>query len=168
MLRNPSDVEDVLQNAIMAAFARFDCYAEGTNFRAWIFRFVTLEIFNRNRHRQPTPASESLEQVQDRSPEEPAVAETRWEVLLDNPELLLDIFEDQVVAALDQLSTSERAVLLLRAIGDFSYQEIHGILSMPVGSVMGYLSRARQKLRNSLAEYAIEHGYCRRNEEPQP
>jgi DNA-directed RNA polymerase specialized sigma24 family protein len=53
MLRNPSEVEDVLQKAVTEAFARFDRYAEGTNFRAWMFRFVTLEIFNRNRKSEP-------------------------------------------------------------------------------------------------------------------
>jgi RNA polymerase sigma-70 factor, ECF subfamily len=164
MLRNPSDTEDVLQNAVMAAFSRFDRYAEGTNFRAWTFRFVTLEIFNRNRKRGPTLAEEFLEEVVDESPEEPSEAETRWAMLLDNPDLLRDHFEDQVVAALDQLTAAERAVLLLRAVGEFTYHEMHEILSIPLGSVMGYLSRARQKMRKALGEYAVQHGLFRRQE----
>src|SRR5437660_7190192 len=53
MLRNRSMVEDVLQSAVAAAFAQFDRYTEGTNFRAWVFRFVTLEVFNRNRKHEP-------------------------------------------------------------------------------------------------------------------
>src|SRR5947209_4350761 len=55
MLRDRSEVEDVLQTVVMTAFSRFDRYAEGTNFRAWMFRFPTLEAFNRNRKRQPDP-----------------------------------------------------------------------------------------------------------------
>ncbi len=72
--------------------------------------------------------------------------------------MLLDHLDDTLTAALEKLPTPERAVLLLRAIGEFSYYEIHGLLSIPVGSVMGYLSRARKKLRVSLAAYAAERG----------
>jgi DNA-directed RNA polymerase specialized sigma24 family protein len=53
MLRNPAWVEDVIQAAVAEAYARFDRFTEGTNFRAWMFRFVTHEIFNRNRKRGP-------------------------------------------------------------------------------------------------------------------
>jgi RNA polymerase sigma-70 factor (ECF subfamily) len=63
-----------------------------------------------------------------------------------------------------RLAPAERTVLLLRAIGEFSYHEIHKILSIPVGSVMGYLSRARRKMRNALAEYAIQNRLIRREE----
>jgi DNA-directed RNA polymerase specialized sigma24 family protein len=38
-------------------------------------------------------------------------------------------------------------VLLLRAIGGLRYREISDSLSIPLGSVMGNLSRARQKMR---------------------
>jgi RNA polymerase sigma-70 factor (ECF subfamily) len=80
----------------------------------------------------------------------------------DAPEVVLEHLDQVVAEALDKLPPLERAVLLLRAIGDFSYQEIHELLSIPVGSVMGYLSRARQRLRISLGEYAAEQGLFRR------
>jgi DNA-directed RNA polymerase specialized sigma24 family protein len=53
MLHDGSLVEDVLQSAVMEAFARFDRFAAGSNFRAWMFRFVTWEVLNRNRKREP-------------------------------------------------------------------------------------------------------------------
>lgn len=168
MLRNPSDTEDVLQSAIMTAFALFDRYAEGSNFRAWMFRFVTLEIFNRNRKRGPALFGDALNNVPAQPLEEPPALEGQWETLLENPDRLMDHFEDRVVATLDQLAPAERAVLLLRAVGEFTYQEMHEILSIPLGSVMGYLSRARQKMRRSLADYATQRGLIRRTEEPRP
>ncbi len=158
MLRNPSLVEDVIQDAVCASFARFDRYAEGTNFKAWIFRFVTLEIFNRNRKHEPIalgdlPGGALAEKSWDFVPSEDTYA-----AMLNDPDVLLDHLDDTLTAALEKLPTPERAVLLLRAIGEFSYYEIHGLLSIPVGSVMGYLSRARKKLRVSLAAYAAERG----------
>jgi RNA polymerase sigma-70 factor, ECF subfamily len=165
MLRNPSQVEDVLQTAMMEAFARFDRYAEGTNFRAWIFRFVTLEIFNRNRKREPILFADARNDVPAQPLEE--IPEDAVAAMLEDPGPIMEHFEDQVVKALWQLTHSERAVLLLRAIGEFTYQEMHEVLSIPLGSVMGYLSRARQKMRQSLADYSAKH-YLARRKEPRP
>lgn len=163
MLRDPSHVEDVLQSAIMEAFARFDRYTEGTNFRAWIFRFVTLEIFNRNRKREPTPWGEGLDNIP--SPPSQDFSDDAVAVVLESPGLLMEHFDEQIVDALWQLTTAERTVLLLRAVGEFSYHEIHGILAIPLGSVIGYLSRSRKKMRQALADYVAERG-LHRTEEP--
>lgn len=165
ILRNSSDTEDVLQSAVMEAFARFDRYAEGTNFRAWIFRFVTLEACNRNRKREPTLLGEFLDDLPTQPLED--LPDDALDMLVENPGPLMEHFEDHVVHALWQLTPSERAVLLLRAVGEFSYQEMHEILATPLGSVMGYLSRARQKMRRSLLDCAAQLDPCRRNEEPQ-
>ena len=51
---------------------------------------------------------------------------------------------------LQSLNGSERAVLLMRAIGDLRYREISECLGIPFGSVMGNLSRARQKMRDTI------------------
>jgi DNA-directed RNA polymerase specialized sigma24 family protein len=48
---------------------------------------------------------------------------------------------------------------LLRAVGEFSYREIQELLSIPLGSVMGYLSRARSRLRVALSAYAATRGF---------
>jgi len=165
LLRNPSDAEDVLQLAVTEAFAHFDRYAEGTNFRAWMFRFVTLEAFNRNRKRQPTLLGEFSGDVP--APPLNELPEDALETLIEDSGSVIEHFEGEIVRALGQLTPSERAVLLLRAIGEFSYQELHEVLSIPLGSVMGYLSRARQKMRQSLLDFAARRGSRLHNEGPQ-
>jgi RNA polymerase sigma-70 factor (ECF subfamily) len=164
MLRKSSLVEDVIQSAVAAAFVKFDRHVEVVNFKAWIFRFVTLEIFNRNRKHEPIafgdvpadlPVEESWELV--------AQADT-FAAMLEDPDVVLEYFDDVVVDALERLPVIERAVLLLRAIGELSYNEIREILSIPLGSVIGYLSRARKRLRLSLADYAAQHGLYRKPE----
>ena len=167
MLRNRSLVEDVIQSAVGEAFAKFDRYAAGTNFKAWIFRFLTLEIFNRNRKHEPLfladapadlPADESWELVN---------LSTTLDAMLEDPDVVLQYFDDEVVEALTRLAPFERAVLLLRAVGEFSYKEIHELLSIPLGSVIGYLSRARKRLRVTLAEHAERRGLFRRDALPE-
>jgi RNA polymerase sigma-70 factor (ECF subfamily) len=157
MLRDRSAVEDVLQAAVTAAFSQFDRYAEGTNFRAWMFRFVTNEALNRNRRRDPAPWGEFPLEAAVEPEEFPAPGDLAA-MLVERPGVVREHLDGLVARALDELPPAERTVLLLRAVGEFSYQEIHTILAIPVGSVMGYLSRARLKLRQSLAGYAAERG----------
>jgi RNA polymerase sigma-70 factor, ECF subfamily len=158
MLNNRSLVEDVIQSAVSEAFAHFDQFIAGTNFKAWIFRFVTFEIFNRNRKREPV----SFGEVPPESPVEEswelATQDAAMTAMLEDPDVVLEYFDDAVVDALRHLPSKERAVFLLYSAGEFSYKDIHELLSIPLGSVIGYLSRARKRLRVSLAEYAFRHG----------
>jgi RNA polymerase sigma-70 factor, ECF subfamily len=163
MLRKRDQVEDVLQSVVALAFSQFDRYAEGTNFKAWIFRIATLEIFNRNRKSDRRREAVSIDELPgDLLADESWPLVEREEVfsaMLKDPEAVLDQFDDVVTTALEDLAPRERAALLLRSLGDFSYDEIHQLLDIPVGSVIGYLSRARQRLRLSLATYADQHGF---------
>lgn len=158
LLRDHSQVEDVLQTSVAAAFAQFQNGTEIRNFKAWVFRFVTLEAFNRNRKREPVSFGELPADLAAEESWGLIAHEAMFEAMLDDPDIVLGLFDDAVVEALAQLSSSERAVFLLRAIGEFSYKEIHELLSIPLGSVIGYLSRARHRLRISLAEFAFQSG----------
>lgn len=159
------EVEDVLQSAIAIAFRDFDLYAEGTNFRAWVFRILANEILNRNRRDATRREVDFVDDVADElaGGEAAAIAprselpEQVWERMLEDPESVLDACDDGITRSVRELSGQERNVLLLRAIGEFKYREIADILDVPIGTVMGQLSRARQRLREDLLGYAIEH-----------
>lgn len=95
-------------------------------------------------------------------------AEEVFAELLHHPDEVPENLDGPLAEALGQLPALERAVLLLRAVGEFSYREIHQLLSIPPGSVMGYLSRARRKLRRSLADYAARQGLSAPRRLPRP
>jgi len=69
-----------------------------------------------------------------------------------NPEevVLQDESDTSVRKALETLPTSFREVLILREIEGLSYQEIAEITGMPAGTVMSSLSRARDRLRQTV------------------
>lgn len=159
LLRDRSLVEDVLQTAVAAAFSQFQGGTEVKDFKAWIFRFVTLEAFNRNRKLEPITFGDVPADLAAEESWGLVSLEATFEAMLEDPDVVLELFDDVVGEALGQLAASERAVLLLRALGEFSYKEIHELLSIPLGSVIGYLSRARQRLRIALAGYAAERGW---------
>jgi RNA polymerase sigma-70 factor (ECF subfamily) len=165
-LHDRGGVADVLQSAIANAYRDFDLYVEGTNFRAWIFRYVHLEILNANRksargRHEPLPADLSIEEAWQFALDEPL-----QKALLDDPEKVLEQCDALVAQAVLELAPLERAVLLLTAIAEFKYREIAEILQVPIGTVMSSLSRGRLRLRQRLVQYAQEHGYLRSKGHP--
>jgi RNA polymerase sigma-70 factor (ECF subfamily) len=70
----------------------------------------------------------------------------------ETPEsLLLQRSDWQLVQqALEQLPVAHREVLLLCDVEEMSYQEIATAMSIPIGTVMSRLSRARRALRESV------------------
>jgi RNA polymerase sigma-70 factor (ECF subfamily) len=148
------EAADALQNAVMRGFAAFDRYRPDASFRAWMFKILTREAFAMNRkHARVARHEYQLE------PEELAGLPVSGDCGQEGPasptlDELDETLEPALSMGLRTLSETERAVLLLRAMGDLRYREISEGLGIPLGSVMGNLSRARQKMRAVLARSA--------------
>jgi len=163
-LHDPGGVSDVLQNAIASTFRDFHLYAEGTNFRAWVFRYLHLEIQNWNRkyrrdRHDDLPADLSVEETWELVLNEPLL-----QVLLDDPDVVLDECDAVLAEAVRSLAPLECSILLLHAIGEFKYREIADILQVPIGSVMSSLARCRLRLRQRLVAYGEERGLLKPEE----
>jgi RNA polymerase sigma-70 factor (ECF subfamily) len=147
---DPRDTADAIQNAVLRAFRAFDRYHDDASFRAWMFKILTNEIFALNRKRGRIAKFEvpvEAEQLASFADTEPGMASAD---LMISWEALADALDQEVVAALGALNEMERTVLLLRAIGSLRYREISESLDIPLGSVMGHLHRARQKMRDAV------------------
>src|SRR5437667_3874433 len=147
MVFDRRDFEDALQNAVLRAFRAFDRYHDDASFRAWMSKILTNEIFAINRKRGRVAQFEIA--VEPDEIEEFASLDFAAELPL-SWETLSDALDEELVAALQKLNDAERAVLLMRGIGDLHYREISECLGIPLGSVMGNLSRARQKMRDAV------------------
>jgi RNA polymerase sigma-70 factor (ECF subfamily) len=150
MVYNPADAPDALQNAVCNAARTYGRFQEGTNFRAWMFTILTREIFAINRQHARIAAHEcgvepeELEAYSDTAHTSDQGSDC---ANLDS----MDWCDQSVATALQALTRHERSTLLLRAIGGFHYEEIASSLEIPLGSVIGYLGRARRKMRSALA-----------------
>jgi len=144
------DAPDALQNAVMHAFKAFNRYHEDSNFRGWMFKILTNEVFKLNqKHGRLARLEYQLEPAElEVLPALESSLEYRdW---LNAPDALADALDEQLLAALRTLTEAERAVLLMRAVGDFRYREIAEALDIPLGSVMGNLARARKKMQDAI------------------
>jgi RNA polymerase sigma-70 factor, ECF subfamily len=152
----PQEAPDTLQNAVLRAFAAFARYQPQASFRAWMFKILTREAFAMNRkHARIARHEFQLE------PDELAGLALAAEG--DAPGAADPALEPAMAAGLKTLTDSERAVLLLRAVGEQKYREIAETLDLPLGSVMGHLARARQKMRAVLAQANRGAGTLREN-----
>jgi len=142
LVQNGDDAEDLVQETYLKAFRSFGSFQHGTNFRAWIFRILKNTFLNScsKLERRMTVAMD---------PEEDFGS---WAVTLDTPESLL-IENTRIAAvqcAIEQLPVNFREVILLREVEDASYGEIAEKLSIPIGTVMSRLARARTEVSKSV------------------
>ena len=142
LLRRRADSEDVAQEAMLRSYRFFGGF-HGGDARAWLLQIVRntcytwleknrpMEMkteFDEEQHVQPSPTPESL-----------AIASDDRE---------------RLTRALETLPPRFREVLVLRELEGCSYKEIATITSIPIGTVMSALSRARQRLQQALTQRA--------------
>ena len=154
MLDRPDQAQDVLQSALATAWKQRQSFRSGTNFRAWMYRYVLHEIQNENRRSSRSQARTlpSSDSVPDDDFWATLDSEAAYRELLSDPAKLLDRLDQELAGALRGLGESERLVLILRAVGEFTCGEIAEILRAPKGTVMAQLFRARSKLRRALGQ----------------
>jgi RNA polymerase sigma-70 factor (ECF subfamily) len=140
--RNPNDAEDLVQETYLKALRGFASFQPGTNFRAWMFQILRNTFWSScsKLERRMTVAMDSEE-------EGPALA-----VENETPETVLMKRSDSSLLqnVIDNLPVHYRETLLLCEVEEMSYREIAEILSIPTGTVMSRLSRARKAIRESL------------------
>lgn len=135
------DAEDVVQEAAIRAFSAMETY-EGRNARAWVLSVVRNTCFtwlarNRPKHLVLTGVAD-LDEADSGQQRDPGL----------DPEADLIRRADTALieAAIGALPQPFREVLVLHDINDLSYKEIAAMMSIPIGTVMSRLARARKRM----------------------
>jgi RNA polymerase sigma-70 factor (ECF subfamily) len=142
LVHDSHDAEDLVQETYLKALRNFASFQPGTNFRAWMFRILRNNFLSSRSklERRMTVAMDSEED----GPELAVDTETPETILMSR-------FNSQLMRrAIDDLPVQYREALLLCEVEEMSYQEIAEILSIPIGTVMSRLARARKAVRESL------------------
>jgi len=141
LAQDRTEAEDLVQETYAKALKGFSSFQPGTNFRAWIYRilrntFLTSRTGLKAIATMPLDAEDEMEIS--------AGPETPESILIDQSQQQL------LQTAIEALPVHFREALLLCEVEEMSYQEIAETLSIPIGTVMSRLSRARKALRESL------------------
>ena len=144
LTRNRDEAEDLVQETYVKALKGFPSFQLGTNFRAWMYRilrntFLTSRTGLRATMTVPLDPEEDLPDpaLEPETPETIMIERSNWQL---------------VQRAIEELPVHFREALLLCDVEEMSYQEIAETLSIPIGTVMSRLSRARRALGERLRQ----------------
>lgn len=129
------DAEDLTQQAFLAAHVNLEQLREPDHSRGWLFAILRSCYLRMCRQRRPIAAANldlDLNTLPDELPEE----------------LVVD--SDELQQAIGELPDEFKLVVLLFYFEGCSYREISEKLSVPTGTVMSRLSRAKTRLRARL------------------
>lgn len=145
LTQNREDAEDLVQETYVKALKGFDSFQPGSNFRAWIFQilrntFLSSRARLESRMTVPLSSEEMLPA--------PTTSDNAESMLVDRSS------QDAIRRSIEQLPIIFREVILLCDVEEASYQEIADTLSIPIGTVMSRLARARKAVRESLLRIA--------------
>lgn len=130
--------DDLVQDTLERACAKWHLWTVGSDLRAWLFTLMHNLYASDARQairRQQAGVRVDLNDVT----QELVAPESANELGLDLQRCLLMLPEDQ------------RTVLLLVSLEDMRYEDVARITGTPVGTVMSRLSRARSRLQALLA-----------------
>lgn len=139
LTRNASDADDLAQETFVRAYQALGRFRLGEPIYPWLARICTNQaftLFRRRRRRPETPLEPLVEAgMQWGADDDPARAAEEREG------------RQHLQRAFEKLSPEHRAVLTLRVVDDMPYESIAKTLTIPIGTVMSRLSRARAELK---------------------
>ncbi len=147
-IRDPSEVEDVTQEAFIKAYRALPKFRGDSAFYTWLYRIGINTAKNylvSQGRRAPTSTEYDAEEAE--SFEDASQLRD-----INTPEsLLLSKQIGQTVnAAIDALPEELRSAIVLREIEGHSYEEIASMMDCPIGTVRSRIFRAREAVANKL------------------
>jgi len=140
VLRNPEDAQDVAQTVFLRVAECSSGYDPTYKFFSWIYRMAVNESLNLLRRNGREEALDEATDLVDAAAADPGTQ-------VEDSEQAA-----RVRQALRALSTSDRAVIVMRHYGELSYRDIAQTLGIDEKTVKSRLFEARQRLRLWLSE----------------
>jgi RNA polymerase sigma-70 factor (ECF subfamily) len=164
LTRNPTEAEDLVQDALVKAIRARDQFNTGTNLKAWMFRILTNTFINKYRR---GGLEKSVLEGPDADPLADGWVSASTMRQLREPEqiALRPIVAGEVGRALDALPAEFKLAVVLCDVEEFSYEEIADIMQCPIGTVMSRLHRGRKLLQKSLYSHALAMGIVKGEDE---
>ncbi len=145
LLSDRGEAEDALQDALVQIWRRLPSLSDPQAFRRWAYQVMTRRCVSLLRARArravaPVPQEDLVEVTPDQvasgagRTEDPAAA-AQYQAQLRGLDMALRALPDE-----------QRACWVLRELHELSYPEIAYAMNLPVSTVRGRLSRARQNL----------------------
>ncbi|MBZ0095047.1 MAG: RNA polymerase sigma factor RpoE [Sulfuricella sp.] len=147
-IRNPTEVEDVVQEAFIKAYRALPSFRGESAFYTWLYRIGINAAKNylvSEGRRPPTTTefdSEEAEGFED--------ADQLRNINTPENELMSKQVAETVNKAMDSLPEELKIAITLREIEGLSYEEIANMMNCPIGTVRSRIFRARETIAERL------------------
>ncbi len=150
LTHQPSEAQDLVQEALMKAWANWSRYRPGGSLGAWLSRILVNTFISRHRHQRVVDVTAARSDLLDHLFDGGRLEEAQ------DPEQVWhgQGLADEVTAALATLPPAYREVIELVDLGGLAYRDAAEQVGCPLGTVMSRLHRARRLLRDQLGDYA--------------
>ena len=145
--------EELAQETFLKVYKAARGYRPKARFSTWLYKIATNVCLNEIRRPVYRNRAESLDGATDN--EAPAMVSKPMANRQERPDTLFESQEQQLLVrqAMEQLPEKQRAALLLRIEGEFSYNEIGQQINRSENHVKTLIHRGRQRLKKALAGY---------------
>lgn len=141
LIGSPDRADDLVQDAIMKAWAKQESFTPGTNMKAWLFTILRNEFYSQMRKKG--------REVQD---SDGFFAER----LSVHPAQYGSLDMRDFRRALETLPDDQREALILVGASGFAYEEAAAICGCKTGTIKSRVNRARQRLQEILSVSGAE------------
>lgn len=135
---DPALADDLVQETLDIALRKLDSLKDRQKIDAWLYRILFNQWQQFLRRKKPLELIDEEIKSPDQTPEQHTVCEN---------------LQAAVRLAIGELPERQRQVVTLVDLQGLSYNEVSQVLSIPVGTVMSRLSRARSALADKLQQY---------------
>jgi len=146
---NPTEAEDVAQEAFVRAWQALPSFRGQSALRTWLYRIVVNLCLNRF----PRLRRELSELTADDFSALPEAARPEFD-----PAIHSELRERRALLhrEIERLPESQRLLITLRYQDEMSYEDIASLVGLPLGTVKTGLFRAKERLRQTLSIYQEE------------
>lgn len=146
---NEHEAEDLAQEAFVRAWMALPNFREQSRFSTWLYRIVTNLCYNRLPRLRRELTDLGDDSLAELPYEDPKAVDPDLSVEADERRAFLH-------HQIDRLPESHRLLITLRYQQELSYEEIAGVVNLPLGTVKTGLFRAKERLRQALQTYEEE------------
>ena len=148
------NIKDLMQDVMLRVARSLKNLKNPKRFQSWLSQIITNIFFDELRKKRRKLNTVSLDSFFSEE-EESSKTEKELECPKDSPDKCSENSEMKRIIrrAISELEEPYRAVIMLRELQGFSYDEIASATGASVGTVKSRIARARQKLQTKLKDY---------------
>lgn len=148
------NIKDLMQDVMLRVARSLKSLKNPKRFQSWLSQIITNIFFDELRKKRRKLNTVSLDSFFSEE-EESSKTEKELECPKDSPDKCSENSEMKRIIrrAISELEEPYRAVIMLRELQGFSYDEIASATGASVGTVKSRIARARQKLQTKLKDY---------------